>query len=77
MDEQALSRFVDQVLADAERAFGEDADAALLERYAHEVVLDLWFAGPMVTVSAARLALSRLRDVIERRTGRDEALLAA
>ena len=66
MNPFAISTFVEQVMADAERRFGRRADAAPLERYAREAVLDLWLAGPRVTVYVADLALRRLRQGLER-----------
>ena len=71
MNEEELSMFVEQVLADAERKFGPDADPYWLDLYAKEAVLDLWLDEPEVTLAMARHALCRLRETIARRAAAD------
>jgi hypothetical protein len=62
-----MTTYLRQVVADAERAFGPDTDAASLECYAREAVLELWLTRARVTVYVAELALREVRDEIERR----------
>jgi hypothetical protein len=69
MNEKALSMFIDQVLADAERKFGPDADPIWLESYAREAVLDLWLELPEITFFTAYKAFLRLREEIAVKTG--------
>ena len=70
MDQQAMSGFVDRVLADADRAFGSVADEALLDRYARETVIELWAsARSAITVSGAESVLRELRAVRARMLG--------
>jgi hypothetical protein len=73
MDQVQMETYVDQVVNDAERTFGAEADPALLESYAREAVLDLWLTRARVTVYVAELALSQVRDEIERRAQADSA----
>jgi len=68
MNEKALSMFVEQVLSDAERKFGPDADPIWLESYAREAVLDLWLELPEITFFTAYKAFLRLRAEIAVRT---------
>jgi hypothetical protein len=68
MNEKALSMFIEQVLADAERKFGPDADPIWLESYAREAVLDLWLELPEITFFTAYKAFLRLRAEIAVRT---------
>ena len=69
MDPNEMTTFVEQLVADAERAFGLDAEAALLERYAREAALELWLTTPRVTVSVARRALRQVYTALEQRAG--------
>ncbi len=77
MDEMAISTFADQVVADAQWAFGRAADAALLDRYAREAALDLWCTTPGLTLSAVELALDRVRIAFRAQDHRAAALPAA
>jgi hypothetical protein len=69
MDERDVETYVAQVVDNAERMFGADAEPVLLERYAREAALDLWLTRPHVTVSVAGLALSQVREEFVRRSG--------
>jgi len=60
----ATAAFVRRTLADAERAFGPDADPALLCAYAREAALDVWLATPGVTVAAADQLRRRVEDSV-------------
>jgi hypothetical protein len=73
MDAMELTTFVERVAADAARIFGPNADPVVLERYAREVVLDLWMTRPRVTVYLAELALRRLREAMARSPAVDAA----
>jgi hypothetical protein len=79
MDHPEMETYVAQVVDTAERTFGADADAALLESYAREAVLDLWLTKARVTVYVAELALNQVREEIERRSegGTVETIRAA
>ena len=69
MDQQAMTAFVNRVLADAERTFGPRADAVIVDRFAREAAIDFWAnATTPVTVSAVASALRALRQA--RKCGR-------
>ena len=77
MDEQATRKFVARVLADAERAFGPDANRGVVVRYAGEAILDRWMSDPTLTTRDAKRTLVRLRQEIQRRSGPVGERLAA
>lgn len=57
-----------RVYADAERAFGGQATAVVLERCARDAVADLWVEGIRITSFVPVLALRHVRDML----GRDQ-----
>ena len=67
MDPNEMTTFMEQIVADAERAFGPAAEVALLERYAREAVWELWLTTPGVTVYVAEVVLDLVREAIARR----------
>jgi hypothetical protein len=75
MNKEALSKFVEQVLADADKKFGPEADPMWLEGYAREAVLNLWLEMPEITWFTAYKAHLLLRKAIAARVAngqRDE-----
>jgi hypothetical protein len=64
MNSEALSKFVEQVLADADQKFGPGADPLWLEAYAREAVLQLWLEKPEITWFTAYKAFLLLRNDI-------------
>ena len=55
-----------RVYADAERAFGGQATAVVLERCARDAVADLWVEGIRITTYVPVLALRHVRDMLGR-----------
>jgi hypothetical protein len=53
-----------RVYADAERVFGGQAPAVVLERCAHDAVADLWVEGIRITSFVPVLALRHVRDML-------------
>ena len=53
-----------RVYADAERAFGGQATAVVLERCARDAVADLWVEGIRITSFVPVLALRHVRDML-------------
>jgi len=53
------------VLADAKRAFGGQADEAVLERFATDAVAELCDGSIKVTTFVPVLAMRRVRDLLE------------
>ena len=51
-----------RVLADAQRSYGAEVDAAMLEQQVHEVVSLLWTESPKVTTFISLLASRDLRE---------------
>ncbi len=51
-----------RVLADAQRSFGEEVDATVLEQHVHEVMSLLWTESTKVTSFIPLLALRDLRE---------------
>jgi hypothetical protein len=72
MNEQALSKFVEQVLADADQKFGPEADPMWLRGYAREAVLQLWLEKPEITWFTAYKAFLLLRNAIASRGANDQ-----
>jgi hypothetical protein len=64
MKKEALSKFVEEVLADAEQKLGPEADQLWLEGYAREAVLNLWLEKPEITRFTAYKAYLVLRNAI-------------
>ncbi|MEA2514570.1 MAG: hypothetical protein QOF01_4662 [Thermomicrobiales bacterium] len=56
-----------RVFADAKRAFSDLADEAMLERFAHQAVDELYRDSTTVTTFLPVLALRRVRDLLETR----------
>ncbi len=54
------------VYAEAERAFGAQASAVVLERCARDAVADLWVEGIRITNFVPVLALRQVRDMLDR-----------
>ena len=72
MNKEALSKFVEQVLADADQKFGPEADPMWLEGYAREAVLNLWLEMPEITWFTAYKAYLLLRKAIATRFADDQ-----
>jgi hypothetical protein len=72
MNNEALSKFVEQVLADGDQKFGPDADPIWLEGYAREAVLNLWLEMPEITWFTAYKAWLLLRKAIATRVAADQ-----
>jgi hypothetical protein len=72
MNNEALSKFVEQVLADADQKFGPKADPMWLEGYAREAVLNLWLEMPEITWFTAYKAFLLLRNAIAKRVEDDQ-----
>jgi hypothetical protein len=72
MNKEALSKFVEQVLADADQKFGPEADSMWLEGYAREAVLNLWLEKPEITWFTAYKAHLLLRNAIAERVANDQ-----
>jgi hypothetical protein len=72
MNNEALSKFVEQVLADGDKKFGPDADPIWLEGYAREAVLNLWLEMPEITWFTAYKAYLLLRKAIATRVADDQ-----
>ena len=58
-----------RVLTDAKREFSDLADAPMLERFAQEAVADLWGESIRVRTFVPVLALRRVREMVEGRSG--------
>jgi hypothetical protein len=71
MNNEALSKFVEQVLVDSEQKFGPNAEKVLLEGYAREAVLQLWLEKPQITWFTAYKAFLQLHNVITERFEND------
>ena len=72
MNKEALSKFVEQVLADADQKFGPEPDPMWLEGYAREAVLNLWLEKPDITWFTAYKAHLQLRNAITTRFANDQ-----
>jgi len=53
MDTLEMATFLDQVVTDAERAFGAAASPKVLEQYVREAALGFWMVRRRVTVAMA------------------------
>jgi hypothetical protein len=71
MNNEALAKFIEQVLADGDQKFGPGADPLWLEGYAREAVLQLWLEMPEITWFTAYKAWLLLRKAIAERVGSD------
>src|SRR5215211_5899453 len=71
MNNEALSTFVEQVLADADQKLGPEAEPMWLEGYAREAVLNLWLEKPEITWFTAYKAWLLLRRRIADRSESD------
>jgi hypothetical protein len=67
MNNEALAKFVEQVLADGDQKFGPEADPLWLEGYAREAVLNLWLEMPEITWFTAYKAYLLMRKAIAQR----------
>lgn len=56
-----------RVLTDARRAFGDEVEEPLLERYAHEAVASLWQESIRVKTFVPVLALREIREMLDGR----------
>lgn len=65
-----------RVLTDAKRAFGDQVEDPLLERYAQEAVASLWQDSIRVTTFVPVLALREIREMLDGR-GREAAVGAS
>jgi hypothetical protein len=54
-----------RVLTDAKRAFGDEVEAPLLERYARDAVTSLWRDSIRVTTFVPVLALREIREMLD------------